>query len=200
MNFGRGKRARAADGRLGLVAAMALVMGNMIGSGVFLLPATLAPFGWNAVVGWIVTTAGAVVLALVLARLTRALPEAGSPPAFGPTAGFFINRIYLVSLWTTVATIAVAAVSYLANMIPALSAQAFRPALAALALVWLLALVNLRGVKAAGSFQIVTTAIKIIPLLVVIAIAAAVFVTGKRDLIPEARFEHRPAPGWNHAA
>jgi len=184
---------------------MALVMGNMIGSGVFLLPATLAPFGWNAVVGWIVTTAGAVVLALVLARLTRALPEAGSPSgfvtvAFGPNAGFFISWIYLVSLWTTVATIAVAAVSYLSNMTPALSAQAFRPALAALALVWLLALVNLRGVKAAGGFQIVTTAIKIIPLLVVIAIAAAVFFTGKRALIPEARSEQRPAPGWNHAA
>ncbi|WP_255456515.1 MULTISPECIES: APC family permease [unclassified Novosphingobium] len=189
MNFRTEKNTGAADGRLGLVAAMALVIGNMIGSGVFLLPATLAPFGWNAVAGWVVTTAGAVVLALVLARLTRALPEAGSPSgfvtvAFGPTAGFFISWIYLVSVWTTVATIAVAAVSYLSNMIPALSAHAFRPALAALALVWLLALVNLRGVKTAGGFQIVTVAIKIIPLVVVIAIAAVLFVTGKAQVLP----------------
>jgi APA family basic amino acid/polyamine antiporter len=175
--------------RLGLLAAMALVMGNMIGSGVFLLPASLAPFGWNAVVGWIVTTAGAMVLAYVLARLTRALPEAGSPSgfvtaAFGAAAGFFVSWIYLVSIWTTVATIAVAAVSYLSAMIPALSAQAFRPALAALVLVWLIALVNLRGVKAAGGFQVVTVAIKIVPLLVVIAIAAVLFARGEAPVTP----------------
>jgi APA family basic amino acid/polyamine antiporter len=168
---------------------MALVMGNMIGSGVFLLPASLAPFGWNAVVGWIVTTAGAMVLAYVLARLTRALPEAGSPSgfvtaAFGATAGFFVSWIYLVSIWTTVATIAVAAVSYLSTMFPALSAQAFRPALAALVLVWLIALVNLRSVKAAGGFQVVTVAIKIVPLLVVIAIAAVLFARGEAPVTP----------------
>ena len=57
--------------KLGLVAAIALVMGNMIGSGVFLLPASLAPFGWNAVGGWIVTIVGAVCLAHVLAAHTR---------------------------------------------------------------------------------------------------------------------------------
>ncbi|MEQ9662675.1 MAG: hypothetical protein RLN87_09030 [Parasphingopyxis sp.] len=39
-------------------------MGNMIGSGVFLLPASLAPFGWNAVLGWLVTSAGTLVLVL----------------------------------------------------------------------------------------------------------------------------------------
>ncbi|WP_298022971.1 hypothetical protein [uncultured Parasphingopyxis sp.] len=50
--------------RLGLAAATALVMGNMIGSGVFLLPASLAPFGWNAVLGWLVTIAGTLVLVL----------------------------------------------------------------------------------------------------------------------------------------
>lgn len=177
------------DGRLGLVAAMALVVGNMIGSGVFLLPASLAPFGWNAVAGWVMTTAGAMVLAYVLVGMTRALPEAGGPPgfvttAFGPTAGFFVSWIYLVSIWTTVATIAVAAVSYLSNMIPMLSAGAFRPALAALALVWLLALLNLRGVRAAGGFQIVTVAIKIIPLIVVIVIAAVLFASGEAQVTP----------------
>lgn len=186
---GESSEAAAGGGNLGLIAAMALVMGNMIGSGVFLLPASLAPFGWNAVVGWVLTTAGALVLAQVLVSLTRALPEAGGPSgfvtsAFGPTAGFFISWIYLVSVWTTVATIAVAAVSYLSNMIPALSAGAFRPALAALALVWLLALLNLRGARAAGGFQIVTVAIKVIPLVVVIAIAAILCAGGKAQVMP----------------
>lgn len=168
---------------------MALVVGNMIGSGVFLLPASLAPFGWNAVAGWIATTAGAMVLAWVLVGLTRAVPEAGGPPgfvstAFGDTAGFFVSWIYLVSIWTTVATIAVAAVSYLSNMIPALSAEAFRPALAAMALVWVLALLNGRGLRAAGNFQVVTVAIKIIPLVVVIAIAAVLLAGGMAQVMP----------------
>src|SRR5687767_7756030 len=80
---GRGKaRVRMAGqvsipGRqLGLIAATALVMGNMIGSGVFLLPASLAPYGWAGVAGWILTIAGALVLAFVLARLTKAFPDA----------------------------------------------------------------------------------------------------------------------------
>ncbi|MEE4450166.1 amino acid permease [Novosphingobium resinovorum] len=184
MNLPKGQ-----DGRLGLVAAMALVMGNMIGSGVFLLPASLAPFGWNAVAGWVVTTAGAMVLAYVFARLTRALPDAGSPSgfvsaAFGATAGFFISWIYLVSIWTTVATIAVAAVSYLSAITPGLAGAPFRPALAALGLVWLTALVNLRGVRAAGGFQVVTMALKVVPLLVVIVIAALLLGRGEAHILP----------------
>ncbi|WP_157080964.1 APC family permease [Novosphingobium naphthalenivorans] len=168
-------------GRLGLVAATALVMGNMIGSGVFLLPASLAPYGWTAVIGWIATTAGALVLAYVLTRLTRALPEAGGPAgfvsaAFGYSAGFFISWIYLVSIWTAVVTIAVAAISYLSSMVPVLGNI---PALAAIVLLWLLALVNLRGVRAAGSFQIVTVALKVLPLLVVAVLAVIVLSTGQ---------------------
>ncbi|WP_255700816.1 APC family permease [Novosphingobium kaempferiae] len=177
------------DGRLGLIAAMALVMGNMIGSGVFLLPASLAPYGWNAVIGWVVTTAGAMVLAYVFTRLTTALPDAGTPSgfvsaAFGVVAGFFVSWIYLVSIWTTVATIAVAAVSYLSNIFPALAAGAFRPALAALLLVWLIALVNLRGVRTAGGVQIATLAIKIVPLLMVIVISAALLLYGGAEVTP----------------
>jgi basic amino acid/polyamine antiporter, APA family len=79
--------------KLGLWMCVALVMGNMIGSGVFLLPASLAPYGWNAVIGWCVTVAGALALAYVLARLTVAHPAAGGPAgfvqqAFGKLTGF----------------------------------------------------------------------------------------------------------------
>ncbi|MCJ2180033.1 amino acid permease [Novosphingobium album (ex Hu et al. 2023)] len=166
----------ATGGRLGLVAATALVMGNMIGSGVFLLPASLAPYGWTAVIGWIATTAGAMVLAYVLTRLTSALPKAGGPAgfvsaAFGHSAGFFISWIYLVSIWTAVVTIAVAAISYLSSMVPALGNY---PAFAAIVLLWLLALVNMRGVRTAGGFQVVTLALKILPLLVVAVLAVIV--------------------------
>ncbi len=181
--------ARGPGRKLGLFAAIALVMGNMIGSGVFLLPASLAPFGWNGVFGWIVTIAGALVLAYLLARLTKAIPSAGGPAgfvdaAFGETPAFLIGWIYLVSIWTAVVTIAVAAVSYLSSMIPALSAEASRPVLAAMALLWAMTLLNLRGVRAAGNFQVVTLLLKLVPLVVVIVLAAGVVAGGEAELAP----------------
>ena len=54
---------------LGFWALLALVVGNMIGSGIYLLPATLAPLGWNQAAGWIVTLGGALCLALVFSGL-----------------------------------------------------------------------------------------------------------------------------------
>lgn len=184
---------RTAGGSLGLVAATALVMGNMIGSGVFLLPASLAPFGWNGVIGWIVTISGALTLAYVLSRLTRARPQAGGPAgfvtdAFGPTAGFFISWIYLVSLWTSVVAIAVAAVSYLSDIFPVLGVGQHIPALAAIALLWLMTLINLRGTRAMGGFQVVTLGLKVIPLIVVIVIAVVVLNNERAQIAP-------PSPG-----
>lgn len=162
--------------QLGLFAATALVMGNMIGSGVFLLPASLAPFGWNGVIGWVVTIAGSLVLAWLLAKLTVALPEAGGPSgfveaAFGPVPSFLIGWIYLVSIWTAVVTIAVAAVSYASSLWPALGASPARAALIAVALVWLMTLVSLRGAGAAGRMQVATLLLKIVPLVAVIVLA-----------------------------
>ncbi|MFN3288639.1 MAG: amino acid permease, partial [Sphingomonadaceae bacterium] len=79
--------------RLGLAAAFALVVGSMIGSGVFLLPASLARFGWNAVASWGVSILGALAIALTLAALARRLPATGGMAGcvatmLGPTAGY----------------------------------------------------------------------------------------------------------------
>jgi APA family basic amino acid/polyamine antiporter len=175
--------------KLGLFAAIALVMGNMIGSGVFLLPASLAPFGWNAVAGWIVTTAGTLVLAWVLAALTRARPLARDPAgfvleAFGEFPAFLVGWIYWVSVWTAVVSIAVAAVSYLSAFVPEIGKTPMSPALCAIALVWAMTLVNLGGVHAAGRFQIVTVLLKLVPLIAVIVIAAAVLGSGTGEIRP----------------
>ncbi|MBO9498032.1 MAG: amino acid permease [Novosphingobium sp.] len=175
--------------QLGLLAAIALVMGNMIGSGVFLLPATLAPYGWNAVVAWVLTGSGALVLAYLLSRLTRALPHAGGlsgfvDAAFGPIAAFLMGWIYLVSIWTAVVTIAVAAISHLSALFPVVSAGEFRPAIAAALLLWILTALNLRGAKAAGHFQIVTTVLKVLPLIAVVVLAALVLARGRGSVAP----------------
>lgn len=175
--------------KLGPVAATALVMGNMIGSGVFLLPASLAPYGWNAIGGWVLTVAGALVLAFILSRLTRALPNAGGlsgfvDAAFGPIAAFLIGWIYLVSIWTAVVTIAVAAISYMSSLVPFLSGSSYRPAIGAALLVWALTALNLRGARAAGQFQIVTVALKVVPLIVVIVLAGLALANGSAEVAP----------------
>lgn len=166
---------------------VALVMGNMIGSGVFLLPASLAPFGWNGVAGWAITIVGALALAFVLARLTLALPQAGGPVgfvghAFGRTPSFLIGFSYWVSVWTANVTIAVAGISYLSLFAPFLGAYA---ALSTIALIWIITGINLRGARAAGGFQVVTLLIKLVPLIVVIVlIAIALMHSGSADIAP----------------
>ena len=161
-----------AQRKLGVWMSIALVTGSMIGSGVFLLPASLAPFGWNAVAGWAVTIAGALCLANVLARLTAA---AGGPigPAelversFGPVAGFLIGFSFWVSVWAATATISIGAVSYAASFLPVLGAH---PAVSATGVIWAVTLVNLVGTRTAGGFQLVTTVLKLLPLIVVAAL------------------------------
>ena len=173
--------------KLGLIGAIALVMGNMIGSGVFLLPASLAPYGWNAVLAWVVVTAGTLVLAWVFAALTKAKPEARDPAgfvtaAFGDLPAFFVNWTYWVSVWTANVSIAVAAVSYTSAFVPAIGETAFMPALSAIVLLWAMTLINLRGVRAAGNFQIVTVLLKIIPLIAIVVIAAIVLGNGRGEV------------------
>ncbi|WP_324261330.1 amino acid permease [Altererythrobacter sp. H2] len=158
--------------KLGLFATLALVMGNMIGTGVFLLPAQLAPFGWNAVLGWIVTIGGALCLAHVLASLAAARPHAVGVAALvqcelGPLAGFLIGFSFWVSVWTGVCSIAVGGVSYLSALVPVLGDY---PEVATLSLIWLVTAINLAGVRAAGGFQVVTLLLKLVPLVVVFAL------------------------------
>lgn len=157
---------------IGFWTAVSLVMGNMIASGVFLLPASLAPFGGISLGGWLVSTAGSVMLALVFARLARFNPAAGGPyaytrHAFGDLAGFLVAWGYWISIWSANAAIAVAFVGYLDPFIPALVRSPGAAAAIAIGTVWFLTAVNIRGVKTAGQVQFVTTILKVVPLLVI---------------------------------
>src|SRR5918994_6696881 len=111
---------------LGFWMAVALVMGNMIGSGIFLLPASLAPYGGLSLVGWLVSAGGALMLATVFARLSRLDPAAGGPyaytrRAFGDLAGFLVAWGYWISMWTGLGALAVAFVGYLTPFFPRLA-------------------------------------------------------------------------------
>lgn len=158
---------------LGFWTCLALVVGNMIGSGIYLLPASLAPLGANALIGWGVTIAGAMCLAFVFARLGGKIPCAGGPyafadRAFGPVVGFAVAWSYWVLVWAGNAAVALAVVSALSLVFPALATTPGLNGAAALALVWGLVAVNIRGVGLAGRVQLVTAVLKLAPLLGVV--------------------------------
>ena len=160
---------------LGFWMCVALVVGNSIGSGVFLLPASLAPFGLNSVIAWGFTASGAIALAIVFARLSRAFPQAGGPyayvhVAFGPLIAFVVAWGYWISIWVGNVSIATAAVSYLSPLLPWIAEKPGASAGATLLLLWLLTFVNWYGIKASGWVQGITTVLKILPLLAVAAL------------------------------
>ncbi|WP_240699947.1 amino acid permease [Sphingomonas gei] len=160
---------------LGFWPALALVVGNMIGSGIYLLPATLAPLGANALIGWGVTILGAMALAFVFARLAAKLPCAGGPyafadAAFGPVVGFAVAWSYWILVWAGNGAVAIAVVSALGVPFPLLASGA--PAFGtALVLIWALVAVNIRGVALAGRIQLVTAILKLLPLAGIVVLA-----------------------------
>jgi len=166
---GEGAAARPAR-PLGLWMATALVVGSMIGSGVFMLPASLAPYGAASLVGWGITLCGALLLAATCARLAVRWPCTGGPyayarMAFGDAAGFGIAWSYWISIWSGLAAIAVAFAGSLGAIFPALTATPARGAACALAALWACAAVNIAGLREAGRLQVAVTALKLLPLL-----------------------------------
>ncbi|MFG2973710.1 amino acid permease [Streptomyces sp. NPDC048331] len=167
---GRGRDPHAR--RFGLPVATCLVMGNIIGGGIFLLPASVAPFGTISLVAFAVLTAGAIALALVFGRLAERHPRTGGPyvyarAAFGDFAGFLAAWSYWITAWVSNAALAVAAVGYLTVLFPAVGEHKWSMCLAALAVQWLPAVANLAGTRYVGAVQVVATVLKFAPLLLV---------------------------------
>ena len=155
--------------KMSVTQATMLVAGNMIGTGVFLLPANLASVGGIAVFGWVAATAGAAALGLVFAKLGQLDPQEGGPYAYardflGPYVGFQTNYVYWFGNWIGNIAIAVAAVGYLAEFIPAIStppASVFATA----GVIWLLTFVNIRGPRVVGALETWTMSLALIPIL-----------------------------------
>lgn len=173
--------------QLGFWMCVALVVGNIIGSGIFLLPASLAPYGLNSVWAWLLTCAGAMALAMVFGGLSRAFPEAGGPyaytrMAFGDMPAFVVLWTYWISLWIGNAAIATAGVSYLSNLLPWIAEQRGASAIVTVLIVWLMAGVNAWSTRAAGKLQIVTTVLKLVPLLGVVGLGVWLALSGSSHL------------------
>ena len=178
----------------GLWTAAAMVVGGMIGSGIFVMPAQLAPYGWTSLPAWVAAIGGALLLAYVLSKLAAARPAATGTVAIvgaelGTMAGVLVGWAYWVSVWSAIAIIAVTAVRYLATFFPALAATPLSLALWSTGLVWLLTILNLAGARAAGGFQVVTTLLKLLPLIAVVVIVIGFALSGGAQFTA---YEHPP--------
>jgi APA family basic amino acid/polyamine antiporter len=157
---------------IGFWTAVSIVIGGMVGSGVFTLPAALASFGGLQVAAWAIAAGGSVLLALVFAHLARRNSAAGGVYAFtresfGDMAGFLVAWGYWISIWSANAALSLSFAGYVGALLPALVPS--KPAAAQLAIgtLWFLTGVNSLGVGVAGRVQVVTTALKLLPLVIV---------------------------------
>jgi len=154
---------------MSLVQATMLVAGNMIGTGVFLLPVNLASVGGIAILGFVVATVGAAALGLVFAKLGELDPQEGGPYAYardflGPYVGFQTNYVYWFGNWIGNIAIAVAAVGYLAEFIPPIS----RPPASVWAtavVIWVLTFANILGPRVVGALETWTMSLALVPIL-----------------------------------
>ena len=168
------------DQKIGIWMTSALVVGTMIGSGIFMLPVALAPLGANAVAGWIVSSVGALCIAFALGRLSRLGGEgiqANIERQLGRHAAFLVAWAFWVSNWTAQAAVAIAGASALSWVSPAFAGPGSVVPVA-LASVVLFTAVNALGARASGGMSILTVAIKLLPLAAVILIFAMQGVKG----------------------
>lgn len=180
----------------GVWTASALVVGGMIGAGIFVIPTELAPYGATVPFAWAMAIGGALVLALVLCRLSAARPEATGSVAIigdilGPLAGVLIGWSYWVAICSANAIIALTAVRYAGYLAPSLVASELSTAFAATTLVWALTALNLGGARGAGRFQVLTTLLKLLPLIAVVLILAGLvaFSPAQFSAHPRAEFD-----------
>jgi APA family basic amino acid/polyamine antiporter len=157
---------------MGFWRCWGLVIGIVIGNGVFMLPAVLAPYGTLSLVAWIIAGIGTIFIALVLGMLAKRHSMQGGIYGYtretqGDLAGFLIAWGYWISILAAVAAGAVAVTGYLSFFVPTLSSNPILSAIIAIAFIWLITAINITGIKAASTFQLVTSLLKLLPLFII---------------------------------
>lgn len=148
-------------------------MGNMIGAGVFSLPASLARYGSISLLGWAFTAVGSLLIALIFAKLSQKVPHAGGPYAYcrkglGDFMGFQVAWTYWISLWVGSVASIVMVVGYLGVFFPILTTDPIVGFGCGLLIIWGLTLLNMASLKGSGAFQVFTMLLKLLPIGVVI--------------------------------
>ena len=162
--------------KIGFWPSVALVTGNMIGAGIFLLPATMASYQGIGIIGWIIASAGALILAFIFGQLSKLYPNTnGGPYAYtkiglGDFAGFLVAWGYWISIWCTNAAIAVALVGYLGAFFPSLTESPVLSSFTGLFFIWFFTWINSKDIKTIGAVQVATTILKVIPIAFLILV------------------------------
>ncbi|WP_010301404.1 amino acid permease [Candidatus Odyssella thessalonicensis] len=156
--------------KMGFREVVSLVIGSQVGSGVFMLPASLALLGPISVFGWLISSSGAILLALVFAQLCIQLPKAGGPhayveAAFGREAAFFTSWVYWMISWVSSIAVIIAAVAYLSPLLNLHSP--LQNLILEITLLLIITIINIRGTAFAGSMEFILTIFKCIPLLLI---------------------------------
>ena len=160
---------------IGFWRGWSIAVGCAIGSGIFMMPTLLAPYGMLGLAGWLTAGAGTLLVALCLSRLVKRVPKLGGPYAYvqaglGNFAGFLIAWTYWISCIAAASGIAVAFVGYLGVFLPSITESSVLSLLVALALIWSVVGLNIRSIESSGTFQVVTTFLKILPLIFIIVL------------------------------
>ncbi|MES2119192.1 MAG: amino acid permease [Pseudomonadota bacterium] len=159
---------------MGIWLTTGLVVGTMIGSGIFLLPVSLAPLGINAAIAWLVSITGALAIAFALARLSSGGGEGGIQSyieqAFGPLVGFLITWAFWVSSSVSNAAVAIAFGAAVSRITPLFGADTV--IILAIGAIAFLTVVNAFGVRVSGGLNLLTIAIKLLPLVGVVVLLA----------------------------
>lgn len=165
---------------LTLPILISLVVGNMIGTGIYVLPASLAEYGTISILAWVLTSIGAIFLAITFANLSKRIPKTGGPyiyckEAFGRMVGFIVAYTYWIGNLVSIAGITVASITYMGYLTPLLNggSSQYSPSTALtveLIVIWAFTLINILGIHTAGVVQLFLTIIKVIPLIVITAI------------------------------
>ena len=165
--------------KIGLRESTSLVVGNMIGAGIFMLPASLAKYGAISIFGWIISGIGAIFLAMIFKRLSQKIPRKSGPfhytkEGFGSFSAFFVVWGYWLSILLTNAGLAIAITSYSTVIFPFIDDKIFS-IIFSISIIWIITIINNYGIKTMGKFQFITSILKIIPLLLTIIISFFVF-------------------------
>ncbi|HSC18999.1 MAG TPA: amino acid permease [Rhizomicrobium sp.] len=155
--------------KIGPFLATMVVASTMIGSGIFLLPASLGAVGSISILSWLLATGGAALIAGVFCWLSQADPQAKGlfsyiRDAFGPSTGFVIGALYWASCIVACVAIALAVTGYLSVFVPAVA----RPPLsnlATVAILWLLVAANILGPRFVAAMQSCSLALGLLPVL-----------------------------------
>ena len=165
---------------IGFWKGWSIAVGCAIGSGIFMMPTMLAPYGLLGFGGWLVAGAGSILVALTMARLVKRIPKTGGPYVYvneglGTFSGFIIAWTYWVACVSAIAGISIAFVGYLGFFLPEIANSQINALLASLLLIWIIVLLNIRSLENSSKFQLISTLLKLLPLIFIILLGASNF-------------------------